>query len=92
MGPREGAAGDSGWKIKPEKIKGVWRPQAFLTVTLSLLQGIFPTQGSSQGLPHCRQMLYHLSNQGSPFMANRWGKNGNSDRLYFLRLQNHYRW
>ena len=22
-------------------------------------------------------------------MANRWGKNGNSDRLYFLELQNH---
>ena len=22
-------------------------------------------------------------------MANRWGNNGNSDRLYFLRLQNH---
>ena len=22
-------------------------------------------------------------------MANRWGSNGNSDRLYFLRLQNH---
>ena len=64
----------------------VWRPLAFLTVTLSLLQGIFPTQGSSQGLPHCRQMLYHLSNQGSPFMANRWGKNGNSDRTYFLGL------
>ena len=26
------------------------------------------------------------------FMANRWGNNGNSDRLYFLRLQNHCRW
>ena len=26
------------------------------------------------------------------FMANRWGNNGNSDRLYFLGLQNHYRW
>ena len=26
------------------------------------------------------------------FMANRWGKNGNSDRLYFLRLQNHSGW
>ena len=25
------------------------------------------------------------------FMANRWGNNGNSDRLYFLRLQNHCR-
>ena len=24
-----------------------------------------------------------------PFMANRWGNNGNSDRLYFLVLQNH---
>ena len=32
----------------------------------ALLQGIFPTQGSNQGLPHCRQILYHLSHQGSP--------------------------
>ena len=23
------------------------------------------------------------------FMANRWGNNGSSDRLYFLGLQNH---
>ena len=30
-----------------------------------LLQGIFPTQGLNLGLPHCRQMLYHLSYQGS---------------------------
>ena len=26
------------------------------------------------------------------FMANRWGNNGNSDRLYFLGLQNHCSW
>ena len=26
------------------------------------------------------------------FMANRWGNNGNNDRLYFLGLQNHCRW
>ena len=32
----------------------------------ALLQGIFPTQGSNPGLPHCRQILYHLSHQGSP--------------------------
>ena len=25
------------------------------------------------------------------FMANRWGNNGNSDRLYFLGPQNHCR-
>ena len=29
-----------------------------------LLQRIFPTQGLNPGLPHCRQMLYHLSHQG----------------------------
>ena len=26
------------------------------------------------------------------FMANRWGDNGNNDRVYFLGLQNHCRW
>ena len=33
---------------------------------LSLLQGIFPTQGSNPGLPHCRQVPYQLSHKGSP--------------------------
>ena len=28
-----------------------------------LLQGIFLTQGSNPGLPHCRQILYHLRHQ-----------------------------
>ena len=32
----------------------------------SLLQGIFPTQGSNPGLPHCRWILNQLSHQGSP--------------------------
>ena len=32
----------------------------------SLLQGIFPPQGSNPGLLHCRQFLYQLSHQGSP--------------------------
>ena len=26
------------------------------------------------------------------FMADRWGNNGNIDKLYFLGLQNHCRW
>ena len=34
--------------------------------SLSLLQGIFPTQGSNPGLPHCRWILYQLSHKGSP--------------------------
>ena len=32
----------------------------------ALLQGIFPTQRLNPGLPHCRQILYHLSHQGNP--------------------------
>ena len=31
----------------------------------TLLEGIFPTQGSNTGLPHCRWILYHLSHQRS---------------------------
>ena len=34
--------------------------------SLSLLQAIFPTQGSNPGLPHCRRILYQLSHKGSP--------------------------
>ena len=32
----------------------------------SLLQGIFPIQGSNPRLPHCGWILYHLSHKGSP--------------------------
>ena len=34
-------------------------------VAISFSRGIFPTQGSNPCLPHCRQILYHLSQQGS---------------------------
>ena len=34
--------------------------------SLSLVQRIFPTQESNQGLLHCRRILYQLSSQGSP--------------------------
>ena len=33
---------------------------------LSLLQGIFSTQGLNPGLWYCRQILYQLSHKGSP--------------------------
>ena len=36
---------------------------------LCLLQEIFPTQGSNPGLPHCWQILYQLSYQGSPLIG-----------------------
>ena len=37
--------------------------------SLSLLQGIFPTQGSNPSLSHCRWILYQLSHKGSPIMG-----------------------
>ena len=44
----------------------------------SLLQEIFSTQGSNPGLPQGRQILYHLSHQGSTVallvMAKNWEK------------------
>ena len=51
--------------------QGLYRPWNFLgqntgVGSLSLLQGIFPTQGSNPGLLHCRQILYQLSHKGSP--------------------------
>ena len=33
----------------------------------ALPQGIFQTQGLNPGLPYCRQILYHMSHQGSPW-------------------------
>ena len=40
--------------------------------SLSLLQGIFPTQGLNPGLLHCRQIFYQLSHKGSPWILE-WG-------------------
>ena len=40
--------------------------------SLSLLQGIFPTQGSNPGLPHGRWILYQLGHKGNPWQKNRY--------------------
>ena len=34
--------------------------------SFALFQGIFPTQGWNPDLPHCRQILHHLSHHGNP--------------------------
>ena len=50
----------------------------------ALLQGVFPTQGSSPGLPHCRRILYCLSCQGSPAPSNPSPKHYSSFFLSFF--------
>ena len=46
--------------------------------SLSLLQGSLPTQGSNQGLSHCRRILYQLSHKGSLFPGNNTNEKNNS--------------
>ena len=41
---------------------------------------------------HYNIILYYITHISHHFMANRWGKGRNSDRLYFWGLQNHCRW
>ena len=49
--------------IQPARLLCLWNSpgQNIRVGSHSLLQGIFPTQGSNTGLPHCRWILYRLS-------------------------------
>ena len=48
------------------RVHGIFQARILELGSLSLLQGIFPTQGSNRGLLHCRQILYDLNYQESP--------------------------
>ena len=54
--------------LQPHGVYSPWNSSGKNTGVgnLSLLQGIFPTQGSNPGLSHCRRILYQLSHKGSP--------------------------
>ena len=47
-------------------VHGISQTRILEWVAILSLQGIFPTQGWNPSLPHCRQILYHLSHQPSP--------------------------
>ena len=47
-------------------VHGILQAGILEWVVMPSPQGIFPTQGSNPGLPHCRQILYHLSHQENP--------------------------
>ena len=49
-------------------VHGILQARILEWVACCLLQGIFPIQGSTPGLPHCRWSLYQLSHQGSPII------------------------
>ena len=47
-------------------VHGILQARILEWVASSLLQGIFPTQGSNPGPLHCGRILYQLSHQESP--------------------------
>ena len=52
--------------LQPARILCPWNSPCKNTgMCYFLLQGIFPTQESNPGLPHCRQILCSLNHQGS---------------------------
>ena len=75
------------WKVKVKSLSCV---RLFATPWTAAHQ-VPPFMGFSKqeywsGLPLPSPVWSHY------FKANRWGNSGNSDRLYFLGLQNHFRW
>ena len=58
--------------LQPHSLNSSWisLDQTIGVGSPSLLQRIFPTQGLNPGLPHCTQILYKLSYQGSPSTYN----------------------
>jgi len=54
--------------LRPHGLYSLWNSLGQNTGvgSLSLLQRVFPTQGSNPGLPHCRWILYQLNHKGSP--------------------------
>ena len=56
--------------LRPHRLWSPWNSPGQITGVgnLSLLQRIFPTQGSNPGLLHCRRILYQLSPKGSPWI------------------------
>ena len=47
-------------------VHGILHARILEWVAIPFSRGIFLTQGLNWGLLHCRQILYHLSHQGSP--------------------------
>ena len=77
-------------RARPQRLYSSWDSpgQSTGVGSLSLLQGIFPTQGLNPGLPHCKCSLYQLSHKGSPTespVVGKWGpplQMPNSGRIF----------
>ena len=57
--------------VPPWTVQSIWNSpgQNPGVGSLSLLQGLFPSQGLNPGLPHCRRILYPLSHKAFSLIA-----------------------
>ena len=51
-------------------VHGILQARILEWIAIPFSRVIFPSQGSNLGLLHCRQILYCLSHEGSPFYVN----------------------
>ena len=68
-------------------VHGILQARILEWVSISLLQGIFPIQGSNPGILHCRQILYHWDTkaEGSVNACFREKKNWEEKQVEFSR-------
>ena len=50
--------------LSGSSVHGIFQAKVLGWIVISFSRGIFPTQESNPGLPHCGQTLYRLSHQG----------------------------
>ena len=80
--------------LQPHRLYSPWNSSGQNTGagSFSPLQGIFPTQASNPGLPHCRQIFLPAEPQGSPrileWVANPFsrGSSQSSDRTWVSHI------
>ena len=51
------------------KVHGILQARILEWVAFPFSRGIFLTQGSNPGLPHCRQILYQLRHKGTGYVC-----------------------
>ena len=80
--------------LRPHGLYSPWNSSGQNTRvgSLSLLQGIFPTQESNPGLPHCRKILYQLSHKGSPVGKESTCNEGDTRDVCFYSLVRNIPW
>ena len=75
--------------------RGSSRPRDRNWVSNSVGKMLYPSEPQGEGAEWKSWLKLNIQKTkvwSHHFMANRWGNNGNSDRLYFLGFQNHCRW